>query len=481
MTRPKTSIAARIGLIFMGLFLALLLLEFFLRIGGLAFQSFQGYNKRVPAPGQDTSIRILCIGESTTAMGGENSYPRQLERILKHYDKNHEYIVINKGIPGKQSTHILRELEIYLDTYAPDLVISMLGINDGRVDVEPVIDSKIAPLLLFVTNCRVVKLANLLLQHYSPSHRGKKHLFGKFLEEKQEFRLGEQSLNNNFELFEKMNRESYSNAENFFLVETENVSNKDQAYFKLGSFYEYHDKDEKAEAMYKIALNFNQDNYLALYSLGRLYAERQKYLMAIDLLQRCIRLQPEFALPYVEIGYAYLANKEYMKARKAILKSLDMDPGNKKALGLLNIIKREMRDLGKAPKSINQEFKRTIRGYNEQTRTNYTTLKHILKKRGIRLVCVQYPGRAIEPLIKMLAPCPECIFVDNEKVFKDVLRKHSYNKYFSDLFAGDFGHCTPEGNTLLATNIARTIMKDWRNDTTWIPPGLKVETVGEFY
>ena len=49
--------------------------------------------------------------------------------------------------------------------------------------------------------------------------------------------------------------------------------------------------------------------------------------------------------------------------------------------------------------------------------------------------------------------------MDNEKVFKQALRKASYDEYFRDNFAGDFGHCTPNGNRLLAENIADTILK----------------------
>ena len=47
------------------------------------------------------------------------------------------------------------------------------------------------------------------------------------------------------------------------------------------------------------------------------------------------------------------------------------------------------------------------------------------------------------------------------KIFKDALRKASYREYFNDMFAGDFGHCTPKGNRLLAENIAKVILKEY--------------------
>ena len=52
------------------------------------------------------------------------------------------------------------------------------------------------------------------------------------------------------------------------------------------------------------------------------------------------------------------------------------------------------------------------------------------------------------------------IFVDNERVFQEALKQGSYQEYFRDMFAGDFGHCTQKGNMLLAQNIADVILKE---------------------
>jgi hypothetical protein len=91
---------------------------------------------------------------------------------------------------------------------------------------------------------------------------------------------------------------------------------------------------------------------------------------------------------------------------------------------------------------------------------NYQELKRILDKRGIKLVCLQYPVRSIEPLKKIFEDEKGVIFVDNERIFKDALKKTSYKEYFTDMFGGDFGHCTRKGNRLLAENIANVILKE---------------------
>jgi hypothetical protein len=69
--------------------------------------------------------------------------------------------------------------------------------------------------------------------------------------------------------------------------------------------------------------------------------------------------------------------------------------------------------------------------------------------------------RQLEALKKLFDSTEDIIFVDNERIFKDALKQGGYTDYFQDNFAGDFGHCTPEGNRLLAQNIANTILTQY--------------------
>nr|MBU1328568.1 hypothetical protein [Candidatus Omnitrophota bacterium] len=70
--------------------------------------------------------------------------------------------------------------------------------------------------------------------------------------------------------------------------------------------------------------------------------------------------------------------------------------------------------------------------------------------------------RNIAPLKKIFKEEMEgsIVFVDNERIFKDAVKDKGYKEYFNDMFDGDFGHCTPKGNKLLAENIASTILKE---------------------
>ena len=104
--QTKIPLGQKIALIIFGLFLCLALLEIGLRIGGFVFLSLQEHRNRI-ALKQKGAYRIMCLGESTTAIGGEDSYPSQLEEILNERNIGIRFSVINKGIPGANTTAIL--------------------------------------------------------------------------------------------------------------------------------------------------------------------------------------------------------------------------------------------------------------------------------------------------------------------------------------------------------------------------------------
>ena len=135
------SLQQKIILIVFGVCLFIILLEAGLRAGGFIISSLQEYRnwRSIKQKGQ---CRILCLGESTTA----GQYPVYLEEILNQCNIGLKFSVIDKGAPSKNSTYILRQLPYNLDKYNPDMVVVMMGINDGttRIPYEEICDSKVS-------------------------------------------------------------------------------------------------------------------------------------------------------------------------------------------------------------------------------------------------------------------------------------------------------------------------------------------------
>jgi len=72
----------------------------------------------------------MCLGESTTISVGNNAYPYQLEDILNRRNIGTKFSVINKGVPSVTTSYILENLPENLNKYKPDMVITMMGVND---------------------------------------------------------------------------------------------------------------------------------------------------------------------------------------------------------------------------------------------------------------------------------------------------------------------------------------------------------------
>ena len=138
-----------------------------------------------------------------------------------------------------------------------------------------------------------------------------------------------------------------------------------------------------------------------------------------------------------------------------------MNNGSMSALALRWFLSYDLKEYANARKYSKKAQALTSDFYSITTKQNYNTLKSLLDVHGIKLACMQYPMRSIKPLKAIFPSEDGLVFVDNEMLFKGAVLREGYKEYFSDMFAGDFGHCTDKGNWLLAENIANAILK-WR-------------------
>jgi len=162
------------------------------------------------------------------------------------------------------------------------------------------------------------------------------------------------------------------------------------------------------------------------------------------------------------ISGGYIHNNNYAKAEGVFKAAIRLHPKSDKMYRALIELYRQTGDNRSAAEysMLKSKLNLSDSSCTDMTSRNYLKLKKILDQRNIRLVCVQYPVRALSPLKRIFEEQDGVLFVDNENIFKNALRQSSYSEYFLDMFAGDFSHCTEKGNKLLAENIANVILKE---------------------
>jgi len=79
------------------------------------------------------SINIVCLGESTTAglwVKFEDSYPKQLERVLREFYRTNDINVIVPPHLGQNTSQMANRIHHYMERYRPRLLILMAGANN---------------------------------------------------------------------------------------------------------------------------------------------------------------------------------------------------------------------------------------------------------------------------------------------------------------------------------------------------------------
>lgn len=418
------------------LFILLVFFELILRGGGFLYLSLQERKNSI-ALEKKSQYRIVCLGESMTAWGGSFSYPAQLEDILNTQGAGEKFSVINKGIPGASSAVVVNKLKESISRYHPDIVVVMMGINDQLYYSDT--DVSAPGLVRFCRSLRLYKFAKLF----------------------------------------------YLNVEEIFL-------SKERRLIKQGCALRYNREYDQGERVFKQAILINSKSVSAYKNLGLLLEDKENFALAEDAFKSAIFISPTDAETYVYLGWLFEIQGRLPDAERAYKQAIEIDPKNKNAyenLGCLyvkqgdyvsaeqvfgELIKAKPHlDLGYA--FLARVFAETGRSYEAEkleavaqrlrsentisgTLDNYRKLLSIVLQNKSVPVFVQYPLRNVALLKEMFPDSQSVVFVDNQLVYRNALMHRSYSDLFTDMFAGDFGHCTPEGNRILAENIAKAIL-----------------------
>jgi tetratricopeptide (TPR) repeat protein len=449
----QTSIFHKIGLIVFGLFLSALVTEITLWTAAAAYKTIQTINnKRVCWPRSD--VRILCLGESTTS----GAYPRLLEQYLKRKRPDLNFCVIDEGHPAVTTEAILEKLKDNLARYRPDIVVTMMGINEGSL-VSAQFQGMITKKKNHALSLKVFKLARWLywnlvsrIGQFVPAN----NLRNKSVNGDRAMRWTPNPSEADKILYRRwLNLHAQGkNAEAETLLR-KTIADNMSAGFAYGLLLWTLDdmgKHSEAKQVFETAEKRHPDCYLIYYRWGLLCRKTARPEESERAFRQAISLWPQNDSPYIELFMDSYFSKKKEAAEDILAEALALKIETARVLGALSLVQTAA---GK-PYSAN----RPHWVLSPQTEKNYRDLWQTLRIRGIRYVCVQYPMREIATLKNIFPADADIVYVDNERLFREAVIRDGPAAYFKDLFGGDFGHCTAEGNELLAENIAEVIARD---------------------
>ncbi|MDD3347620.1 MAG: tetratricopeptide repeat protein [Oscillibacter sp.] len=200
---------------------------------------------------------------------------------------------------------------------------------------------------------------------------------------------------------------------------------------------------------------------------GFFYAQNKEYERAEKMFLDAIAIDPENSVPYVQLADVYILSNNGAALEKLVSKmknigGLDAEKNRnrfERLYGFLAVYYRQNGDSKTADKYFLKAGDLRMQYYCPGTKKNFIQLYNILKQRGIKLVCMQYPMRDVASLRQVFDADHDVVFVSNEDNFRQALEKYKFNELFEDHFAGDFGHATRLGNSLIAKRLADELMR----------------------
>ncbi|MBU0548426.1 MAG: tetratricopeptide repeat protein, partial [Candidatus Omnitrophica bacterium] len=326
-TQVKISSWKNISLVLFGIILSIVILELGLRLGGFILLSLQEH-RNLASIKQKATYRILCLGESTT----QGQYPSFLEEILNQRDIGIKFSVIDKGIVGTNTRAIVSHLEANLDKYQPDIVVTMMGINDGGLHIPYDVASS-SRIVLFIQSLRVYKFVRLLWLHIITKA---KELRLKVVYTAQNNLNQQEAFKENLKFRQKINRTiqhhtdqgRFSAAEQSFKKAIELNIKNDIAYAELGRLYTDQGRFSEAEQSFKKAIELNIKNDIAYAGLGKLYRDQGELSEAEQSFKKALELNSQNEIAYAGLGKLYKDQGELSAAEQSYKKALELNSQN---------------------------------------------------------------------------------------------------------------------------------------------------------
>jgi hypothetical protein len=447
----------KVSKILLLLFLGILLLEGFLRLGGVVYNEYQE-SGRVKADSEN-SFKVLALGESTTA--GRYNWPHLAEEILNNKYNDIDIGFINKGINDTRSGILVAKAKDYIDKYEPDAVVSMMGANDGsyhnddyynieyqeQEEEEKKEGRRERILSFFRNNSRVYKFIDLLFDPDLNKQENNINKYGgrktgiDFLPEI----IDKGGVEEGIEKCREIVRDNPDNTKAWTILGWLTAPDYSPYNLSTQDYKKWVKENKEAVKNFKKAIKINPRYYNAYYGIADL--DPYKRIIGFSSLAEYKEATQE-AISITEQGLRYYPDDHYLYSY-LVRKKLD--------LYIINQKKGEQSEIDNFKLSKGRASKFDI------TRKNYNELYDMTKKKGVKLVAMQYPTRDTAELRSYFSPekQQDIIFVSNKNNFKKALREHDYQDIFRDRCYNNFGHGTQMGRELIARELVSALEKEF--------------------
>ncbi|MGE4385250.1 MAG: hypothetical protein AB7E39_05240 [Endomicrobiaceae bacterium] len=431
----------RIFLMLFGILFALVSLEILLQTSSFVISIVNkvNNNKTLKFLGDRERVKILCVGESTTFA----QYPKQLVDYLNENMKK-DFIVIDCGIPGTNVENITARIDEQMKTYHPDIVISMMGANDARLQEKQIYKKY---------RFKTVELFMIIKRHIEI-----------FAAEK--LYADEQNIDYSMIVDEYFN----SGKKPLKLIKIIGKNPKDvKALEGLISIYrtrkEYAEV-EKYSNMFLTNLPYT-NNMFIYFMLTDVYIQQKKYELAYNFILSIImnnsiteEQKNEYFSKVVE-SYISFATIEQLTEYYNLLTH------KKVQTVILDDLYKYLINNNIPVSYYNYDNKyakvRHVPNFDtEEIKQSYLEFAQKVIDNDVVYVCMGYPTISIDTFRKFFKGTKikdKIIFVSNEDNFKEQLEKMPYYDLFVDNFGGTFGHCTALGNRLIAETVGKKIIE----------------------
>ncbi len=455
----------RIGAIFLGLLICLLVLEVSLRVVGVYYA-----NKSESDTDETTDAKtgILSIGDSVTFGIGasfDKSYPAQLEEMLNSLEDGGKYNVINRGRPAQNSAQLLSRLEQQLEAFRPDIVTILIGAQNqanyyGYQDYL-VRKGKKVSLLYRIHNIldhiRVYKFFRLLILHNTntPENSLKQSPPGDIPQAQHP-----QNPNVTPECAAAVELKSigeYDKALALILGVIEKKDVESECYQLAGSIFSEQGKCEEAIPMFKEGIERDPAQFRNYEGIGLCYGYSRDLESALTWFEKgfdAARNNTLYELSYVGISEAYKDSDNHVRGINFFRKEIERQPPrydyiHALATDYLTLFENYSGD----------------KGIYEWIRSDIESIIEMCRRFNAVPVLQNYPTeKLLAELYRSIAQENDVLFVEQNISFKPYTQGGRLN---DDFFVPD-GHPNEAGYRIMAENLFNVI-----NSTTLMKPEQK--------